>query len=252
MRMNPTVLLVDDDPDLLRLLSMRLHAAGLNVRTASGGEEALASIKKSRPQAVVTDLRMAGLDGMTLFDRVRQVDANMPVIVLTAHGSIPDAIEATRRGVFGYLTKPCEAHELIALIRRATARFTLDLLSEFVEQVSVRDPAARQMEIERLQGLDPMDASDRLKLACLLSVEGASFANFMRAQALLDGLAPLFGDPGTRLYAQLLQRTVALEIARNAGQRGGDEPNVKLAQASGFELDPRQVAGLDPAGSPGK
>jgi two-component system response regulator GlrR len=119
---NPaTVLLVDDDPDLLRLLSMRLHAAGLRVKTASGGAEALAVLGISRPQVVITDLRMDGMDGMTLFDRIHQEDPALPVIVLTAHGTIPDAVEATQRGVFGYVTKPYEAPELIALIKRAIA-----------------------------------------------------------------------------------------------------------------------------------
>ncbi len=121
MSINSTVLLVDDDPDLLRLLSMRLEAAGLKVKTASGGAEALAQLGISRPGVVVTDLRMDGMDGMALFDRIHEQDPALPVIVLTAHGSIPDAVEATQRGVFGYLTKPYEAPELIALVRRAIA-----------------------------------------------------------------------------------------------------------------------------------
>lgn len=121
MNRNSTVLLVDDDPDLLRLLSIRLDAAGFKVKTASGGAEALALLGVSRPQAVITDLRMEGMDGMALFDRIRQEDPSLPVIVLTAHGTIPDAVEATQRGVFGYLTKPYEAKELIALVQRAIA-----------------------------------------------------------------------------------------------------------------------------------
>jgi two-component system response regulator GlrR len=64
---------------------------------------------------------MDGMDGMALFDRIHQQDPSLPVIVLTAHGTIPDAVEATQRGVFGYLTKPYEAKELIALVQRAIA-----------------------------------------------------------------------------------------------------------------------------------
>ena len=121
MNRHSTILLVDDDPDLLRLLSIRLNAAGFKVKTASGGAEALALLGVSRPQAVITDLRMDGMDGMTLFDRIHQEDPSLPVIVLTAHGTIPDAVEATQRGVFGYLTKPYEARELVSLIERAIA-----------------------------------------------------------------------------------------------------------------------------------
>jgi two-component system, NtrC family, response regulator GlrR len=121
MSIQATILLVDDDPDLLRLLSIRLQAAKLNVKTAPNASEALALLGVSRPQVVITDLRMDGMDGMTLFDRIHQEDPALPVIVLTAHATIPDAVEATQRGVFGYLTKPYEARELIALVQRAVA-----------------------------------------------------------------------------------------------------------------------------------
>jgi len=113
------VLLVDDDPDLLRLLSIRLKASGFDIRCADSGEAALAALASCRPDIVVTDLRMPGMDGMALFDAVRQQHISLPVIVLTAHGNIPEAIEATRRGVSGYLTKPYDAAELVEQIHRA-------------------------------------------------------------------------------------------------------------------------------------
>lgn len=116
-----TVLLVDDDPDLLRLLCMRLQSAGYTVQTAASGAEALTRIAVVRPQTVITDLRMRGMDGMTLFERIHSQHPALPVIVLTAHGTIPDAVQATQRGVFGYLTKPVEARELLSLVARALA-----------------------------------------------------------------------------------------------------------------------------------
>jgi two-component system response regulator GlrR len=116
------VLLVDDDPDLLRLLSIRLKASGFDARCTTCGESALAALASHRPDIVVTDLRMPGMDGLALFDAVRQQDLSLPVIVLTAHGSIPEAIEATRRGVSGYLTKPYDAADLIAQINRAVGQ----------------------------------------------------------------------------------------------------------------------------------
>ncbi|MEN9491971.1 MAG: hypothetical protein RJA63_2420 [Pseudomonadota bacterium] len=115
----PRVLLVDDDPDLLRLLSIRLKASGFDTRCAESGETALAALASTRPDIVVTDLRMPGMDGLTLFDAIRQQHLSLPVILLTAHGNIPEAIEATRRGVSGYLTKPYDAADLIEQIRRA-------------------------------------------------------------------------------------------------------------------------------------
>jgi two-component system response regulator GlrR len=113
------VLLVDDDPDLLRLLSMRLTAAGYEVVTAESGEKALALLSVSRPQLVITDLRMRGMDGLALFDAIHTSNPVLPVIILTAHGSIPDAITATTRGVFSFLTKPFDGKSLLAHVEKA-------------------------------------------------------------------------------------------------------------------------------------
>lgn len=116
----PTVLVVDDDQDLLQLITIRLEANGFNVEPVSTAEDALTRIALSRPQAVLTDLQMPGMDGMALFHAIHARDATLPVIVLTAHGSIPDAVAATQHGIFGYLTKPYDAPALIELLQRAT------------------------------------------------------------------------------------------------------------------------------------
>ncbi len=114
-----SVLVVDDDADLLRLLDMRLRSAGFRPVLAGSGEQALARLAVARPRAVITDLRMPGMDGQALFERIHGADPSLPVIILTAHGTIPDAVAAAQRGVFGYLTKPFEATELLDLLRRA-------------------------------------------------------------------------------------------------------------------------------------
>ena len=113
------LLLVDDDPDLLKLLAIRLKASGYRATTAISGEQALSMIAAERPDLVITDLRMAGLDGMALFHEIERRHIGLPVIILTAHGTIPDAVAATRQGVFGYITKPYDANELLAHVRRA-------------------------------------------------------------------------------------------------------------------------------------
>ena len=113
------LLLVDDDPDLLKLLSIRLKASGFRTSTAVSGEQALSMIAAERPDLVITDLRMAGLDGLALFHEIERRHTGLPVIILTAHGTIPDAVAATRQGVFGYLTKPYDANELLVQVRRA-------------------------------------------------------------------------------------------------------------------------------------
>jgi two-component system response regulator GlrR len=115
------LLLVDDDHDLLRLLSIRLTAAGYGVTAVESGEQALAAIAAERPQLVLSDMRMAGMDGVALFDAIHRAHPTLPVIILTAHGTIPDAVAAMRRGIFGYLTKPYEAKDLLAQIERGLA-----------------------------------------------------------------------------------------------------------------------------------
>ena len=113
------ILLVDDDEDLLRLLSMRLTGNGYEVSLAQSGEEALGLLPVIRPQLVITDLRMEGMDGMGLFDAIRKAYSSLPVIILTAHGSIPDAVAATKRGVFTFLTKPLNSRELLREVDKA-------------------------------------------------------------------------------------------------------------------------------------
>jgi two-component system response regulator GlrR len=114
-----TILLVDDDPDILKLLSLRLVAAGYGVRAVDSGEKALAVLAASRPELVITDLKMGGMDGLALFDEIRKQAPMLPVIILTAHGTIPDAVAATRRGVFGFQTKPFDGKHLLEQVEQA-------------------------------------------------------------------------------------------------------------------------------------
>ena len=114
-----TILLVDDESDLLRLWKLRLESNGYTVVTAESGEEALAAFAARKPDVVLTDLRMPGIDGMALFEALRQYNKSIPVIIITAHGSIPEAVEATRQGVFSFLTKPIEGAALVGEVERA-------------------------------------------------------------------------------------------------------------------------------------
>jgi two-component system response regulator GlrR len=115
------ILLVDDDPDLLRLLSMRLSGAGYRVTAAVSAEEALVKLAMERPQLVLSDVQLPGKDGLALFDAIRAQHPSLPVILLTAHGTIPDAVEATSRGVYTYLTKPFDGKALLDTIAQALA-----------------------------------------------------------------------------------------------------------------------------------
>ncbi|WP_289483960.1 response regulator, partial [Enterobacter sp. E105B] len=100
------LLLVDDDPGLLKLLGLRLTSEGYSVETAASGLEGLRVLGREQIDLVISDLRMDEMDGMQLFSEIQKVQPGLPVIILTAHGSIPDAVAATQQGVFSFLTKP--------------------------------------------------------------------------------------------------------------------------------------------------
>ena len=113
------VLLVDDDPGVLQLLSMRLEALNFEVICADGGETALAKLQTESANIVISDLRMDGMDGIELFEKIQHRYPSIPVIVLTAHGSIKEAVSATQKGVFSFLTKPVDKDELLSSIQQA-------------------------------------------------------------------------------------------------------------------------------------
>ncbi|WP_447881623.1 two-component system response regulator GlrR [Serratia fonticola] len=113
------LLLVDDDPSLLKLLGMRLTSEGFHVTTAESGQEALRLLAREKIDLVISDLRMDEMDGMALFAEIQKYQPGMPVIILTAHGSIPDAVAATQQGVFSFLTKPVDRDALYKAIDEA-------------------------------------------------------------------------------------------------------------------------------------
>jgi two-component system response regulator GlrR len=113
------ILLVDDDVDLLHLISLRLKANQYDVHATGSAEKALAQLAIYRPHAVVTDLKMAGMDGMALFQAIQKHHPGLPVIILTANGTIPDAVAAAQQGVFSYLVKPFEAKVLLGCLEKA-------------------------------------------------------------------------------------------------------------------------------------
>ncbi|HSC79617.1 MAG TPA: sigma 54-interacting transcriptional regulator [Chitinolyticbacter sp.] len=115
----PLILVIDDDPDILRLLTMRLAAANYRVITAASAQAALNRLDVEHPALVLSDIRLPDSDGLVLFDQIRGRHPTLPVILLTAHGTIPDAVEATSRGAFAYLTKPFDGKLLTDKIAQA-------------------------------------------------------------------------------------------------------------------------------------
>jgi DNA-binding NtrC family response regulator len=113
------ILIVDDEPRILLLLQSLLKANGYSVETARDGNAALDIVRKGGVDIAVTDLRMAPMDGMTLFHEIKAMAPEIPVILLTAYASVETAIEAMKNGIFDYLTKPFKVDDLIACLKRA-------------------------------------------------------------------------------------------------------------------------------------
>jgi two-component system response regulator GlrR len=113
------LLVVDDDPGLLRLLTIRLRAENYDVEAVESAAAALAALARVRPDLVITDLRMDQMDGIGLLKEIQSRAPGLRVIILTAHGTIPDAVQATQSGAFAFLTKPVDKQELLDQVQKA-------------------------------------------------------------------------------------------------------------------------------------
>src|SRR3954453_12624683 len=114
-----TVLIVDDERTLARAVKAFLAEAGYEAEVADDGERALRLLETLRPDVVFTDVRLPGMSGIDLLRRIREFDAAIPVIIMTAHGTIEGAVEAVKLGAFAYLKKPVDLEELKLLADRA-------------------------------------------------------------------------------------------------------------------------------------
>ena len=117
----PRILIVDDSPEMTDTVARYLSVRGFAPRVARSGDEALALAREAPFDAVVTDLRMSGLDGLDVLAGIQALDRKVPVILMTAFGSVRNAVEAIHRGAFDYLTKPFSLADLRALLDRALA-----------------------------------------------------------------------------------------------------------------------------------
>ncbi len=113
------ILVVDDNPNLLELIRMRLESAEFEVLATADEEQATQALKEQLFDLCIVDLMLANGDGLTLMDEFRSINPDVPTIILTAHGSIENAVEAMRRGAYTYVTKPFEPPDLLMQIERA-------------------------------------------------------------------------------------------------------------------------------------
>ncbi|MBM7456522.1 two-component system response regulator GlrR [Oceanisphaera litoralis] len=158
MKRKARILLVDDDVSLLKLLGLRLKSEGFEVSTAASGAEALEWLEQERPDMVLSDLRMDGMDGLALFDRIQRQHVGLPVVIMTAHGSITDAVTATRSGVFGFLTKPIDKEALRQTINQALSVSLPAMEDEWQQSIMTRSPTMVAL-LEQARRMAPLDIS---------------------------------------------------------------------------------------------
>ncbi|GMV24964.1 MAG: transcriptional regulator [Phycisphaerae bacterium] len=176
-----TVLVVDDKEMMRDSVAATLRRAGMEVVTAPDGNAALEAISARRPDAVITDQKMPAMGGIELLEKIRAIDEDLPVIVMTAFGSIETAVKAMRLGAFDYLTKPFEGDELIITTKRAVdhGRVLKDnaLLRAVVpdgvaHSVVAGSPPAALRGVDRLIGSSPAMRALRQHVAAVAASQG--------------------------------------------------------------------------------
>lgn len=208
-RRRAKILVVDDDPGLLRLLTIRLRAENYEVEAVQSGAEALAAAVRFRPDLVITDLRMDQMDGIGLLKELQARWPGLKVIILTAHGTIPDAVRATQSGAFGFLTKPVEKQELLDQVQKALKISGFPAVDEeWRADIVTRSPLMEE------------------KLAQAHMVSGTD------ARVLLTGEAGV----GKKLFARAIHRA--------STRRGGQFVVVNCSALPEAELD-AELFGLD-------
>jgi len=148
------ILLVDDDPSLRRLLALRIEGAGHTVETADSGAMALRALDEFAADCVITDLRMNGMDGIDLLERLTEKRPSLPVILITAHGTIPEAVAATQRGALDFLSKPVDKDILLERVAAALGQSGVaveDWRAIWADRIVTRSPSMyRLLEEARL------------------------------------------------------------------------------------------------------
>jgi len=118
-----TILIVDDEKNYLTILSALLEDEGFEVLTAPGGSEALEVHKSSDLDLILTDMKMPKMDGIELLENIKENDPDLPVIMMTAHGTVDKAVEAMQKGAYTYILKPFDNERLIIYVKKATSMY---------------------------------------------------------------------------------------------------------------------------------
>src|SRR5438132_7290936 len=146
----PTVLIVEDEPKMLRLLELNLADEGYTTRSAASAEAALSLLRQESVDLVLTDLRLPGMDGLEFLQAAKRVNAALPVVVMTAYGTVETAVEAMKAGASDYVLKPFSLEEIKLIIRKE-----LDVHHLREENRSLREALGRRYEFKNIVAHSP-------------------------------------------------------------------------------------------------
>lgn len=142
--MKPKILIVDDEPDICKALEFLLKREGYTVTSVNSGEDAIEKLKTDGFDVVITDLKMGRVDGMTVLERAKEINPDMPVVMMTAFASIESAVEAMKRGAYDYIVKPFLNEEIKLTIKKViehkkTINENIALKQQISQRMACRD-----------------------------------------------------------------------------------------------------------------
>lgn len=223
-RTPPRLLLVDDDPLLRKLLHLSLTKEGYDVTTASNGHEAMQAVAQERPAVVLSDLRMPGMDGLDLLDNLVERAPGLPVVILTAHGTIPDAVRATQHGAVSFLTKPIDQDELRRVLKDAIAASApISENDDWCSHIIARSPAMDEL-LAQTSRLAKTDAP-----LLIVGEPGTGKEQVARALYAASGLSGRFV---TLACASLSEGRFASLLRGGASDAAGDAAGLGLLRAA--------------------
>ena len=210
MLVYPSILIVEDELNTRKGLVQFLEALDYEVLTASDGEEGWKLYQTEKPDLVLADIRMPGLTGIQLLEKIKGSNPNAPVILLTAYGSVEDAVKAMKNGAFYYLTKPVNLEELEFLIKKALASLTLEEENRELKQALFQEKFEKDEILAKSKKMkDVLKLVDQIAQSnATVLIEGESGTGKELVAHRIHHLSPRHAKPFVAVHCAALTETL--------------------------------------------